>query len=47
MLDVIILIAAVWVIFESAIVMSRAKKSPPEPDEDVMEGAAPGKRSSP
>ena len=46
-LDVIILIAAVWVIFESAIVMSRARKSPPELDEDAMEGAAPGKRSSP
>ena len=45
-LDVIILIAAVWVIFESAIVMSRARKSPPELDEDAMEGAAPGKRSS-
>ena len=46
MLDVIILLAAVWVIFESVIAMSRAKKSPTELDEDVMEGAAPGKRSS-
>ncbi|GAB3547018.1 carbon starvation protein A [Arthrobacter tumbae] len=33
-LDVIILVAAVWVIFESAIAMSRAKKNPPELEDD-------------
>jgi carbon starvation protein len=45
-LDVIILIAAVWVIFESAIAMSQARRNPPELDEGAPVGAAPGKRSS-
>ncbi|MFI7483693.1 carbon starvation protein A [Kocuria sp. M1R5S2] len=45
-LDVIILIAAVWVIFESFIAMNQARKNPPELDEDARVAAEPGKRSS-
>jgi carbon starvation protein len=45
-LDVIILIAAVWVIFESAIAMNQARKNPPELDEDARVPAGPGKRSA-
>ena len=33
-LDVIILIAAVWVIVESAVALNRARKDEPEPDDE-------------
>ena len=44
-LDVIILVAAVWVIFESAIAMSQAKKNPPELEDDERERASTRTRS--
>lgn len=44
-LDVIILIAAVWVMFESAIAMSRARKNPPELENDERERASARTRS--
>ncbi|MBG6190406.1 carbon starvation protein [Arthrobacter sp. CAN_A212] len=44
-LDVIILIAAVWVIFESAIAMVQAKKNPPELEDDERERASARTRS--
>ena len=44
-LDVIILVAAVWVIFESAIAMSQAKKNPPELEDDERDRAGARTRS--
>ncbi|MEJ5914470.1 carbon starvation CstA family protein [Pseudokineococcus sp. 1T1Z-3] len=40
-LDVVIIVAALWVVFEAAVAMSRARRTPPEEDEETPDLTAP------